>query len=200
MLPHLIEIDATGKYSDLRRGVRGLCARFPGAYWRGLDGERGYPVEFVEAMTEAGFLGALIPEEYGGGGASVAEASVILEEVNRSGGNAGVCHAQMYVMGALVRHGSAEQKERWLPALAEGELRLQAFGVTEPTAGSDTTRIQTRAERDGDDLCDHRAEDLDEPGGVFGSDAAAGADDAAGGGQEADGGAVAVSGGPAGGG
>ena len=146
-----VEIDTSGQYTELRRGVRGLCARFPGAYWRGLDGERGYPVAFVEAMTEAGFLGALIPEAYGGGGASVAEASVILEEVNRSGGNAGVCHAQMYVMGALVRHGSAEQKERWLPALAEGKLRLQAFGVTEPTAGSDTTRIQTRAERDGDD-------------------------------------------------
>ena len=146
-----VEIDTSSQYTDLRRGVRGLCARFPGAYWRGLDGERGYPVAFVEAMTEAGFLGALIPEAYGGGGASVAEASVILEEVNRSGGNAGVCHAQMYVMGALVRHGSAEQKERWLPALAEGKLRLQAFGVTEPTAGSDTTRIQTRAERDGDD-------------------------------------------------
>ena len=100
-------------------------------------------------MTESGFLAALIPEDYGGGGASIAEASVILEEVNRTGGNAGVCHAQMYIMGALVRHGSAEQKERWLPPLAEGRLRLQAFGVTEPNAGSDTTRIQTRAERDG---------------------------------------------------
>ncbi len=151
MSPRQTEIDTSERYAELRRGVQGLCARFPGAYWRGLDGERGYPTEFVEAMTEAGFLGALIPEAYGGGGASLAEASVILEEVNRSGGNAGVCHAQMYVMGALVRHGSAEQKERWLPALAEGKLRLQAFGVTEPTAGSDTTRIQTRAERDGDD-------------------------------------------------
>ena len=145
-----IEIDTTGQYSELRRGVQQLCARFGGEYWRRLDGERAYPVEFVEAMTAAGFLAALIPEEYGGGGASIAEASVILEEVNRSGGNAGVCHAQMYIMGALVRHGSAEQRERWLPPLAEGQLRLQAFGVTEPTAGSDTTRIQTRAERDGD--------------------------------------------------
>ncbi len=144
-----IELDTSERYSQLRRGVRQLCARFPSAYWRRLDGERGYPVEFVEAMTEAGFLAALIPEEYGGGGATVAEASVILEEVNRSGGNAGVCHAQMYVMGALARHGSAEQKERWLPPLADGKLRLQAFGVTEPTAGSDTTRIQTRAEREG---------------------------------------------------
>ena len=146
-----IEIDTTGQFSDLRRGVQQLCARFPGEYWRRLDGERAYPVAFVQAMTEAGFLGALIPEEYGGGGATVAEASVILEEINRSGGNAGVCHAQMYVMGALVRHGSAEQKKRWLPPLANGTLRLQAFGVTEPTAGSDTTRIQTRAERDRDD-------------------------------------------------
>ena len=145
-----IEIDTTGQYAELRRGVQQLCARFDGEYWRRLDGERGYPVEFVEAMTAAGFLAALIPEEYGGGGASIAEASVILEEVNRSGGNAGVCHAQMYIMGALVRHGSAEQRERWLPPLAEGQLRLQAFGVTEPTAGSDTTRIQTRADRDGD--------------------------------------------------
>ena len=151
MANHTIEIDTTGQCSELRRGVRQLCARFPGEYWRRLDGKRGYPVAFVEAMTEAGFLGALIPEECGGGGATVAEASVILEEINRSGGNAGVCHAQMYVMGALVRHGSAEQKERWLPSLAEGTLRLQAFGVTEPTAGSDTTRIQTRAVRDGDE-------------------------------------------------
>ena len=151
MSPPNVEIDTSGRYAELRRGVRGLCARFPGEYWRRLDAERGYPVAFVEAMTAAGFLGALIPEAYGDGGATVGEASVILEEVNRSGGNAGVCHAQMYVMGALVRHGSAEQKEQWLPALAEGELRLQAFGVTEPTAGSDTTRIQTRAVRDGDE-------------------------------------------------
>ncbi len=143
--------DATNQYPDLRRGVRQLCGRFPGTYWQRLDAERGYPIEFVEAMTESGFLAALIPEDYGGGGASIAEASVILEEVNRSGGNAGVCHAQMYIMGALVRHGSEEQKERWLPPLAEGRLRLQAFGVTEPNAGSDTTRIQTRAERDGDE-------------------------------------------------
>ena len=151
MTPAQIEIDTSGQFPELRRGVRQLCDRFPGPYWQRLDAERGYPVEFVEAMTAAGFLAALIPEAYGGGGASIAEASVILEEVNRSGGNAGVCHAQMYIMGALVRHGSAEQKERWLPPLAEGRLRLQAFGVTEPNAGSDTTRIQTRAERDGDE-------------------------------------------------
>ena len=151
MAPPQLEIDTSGQFPELRRGVRQLCDRFPGTYWQRLDAERGYPVEFVEAMTESGFLAALIPEAYGGGGASIAEASVILEEVNRSGGNAGVCHAQMYIMGALVRHGSAEQKERWLPPLAEGRLRLQAFGVTEPNAGSDTTRIQTRAERDGDE-------------------------------------------------
>ncbi len=149
MAPPQIEVDTSGQFPELRRGVRQLCDRFPGTYWQRLDAERGYPVEFVKAMTESGFLAALIPEAYGGGGASIAEASVILEEVNRSGGNAGVCHAQMYIMGALVRHGSAEQKERWLPPLAEGQLRLQAFGVTEPNAGSDTTRIQTRAERDG---------------------------------------------------
>ncbi|MCY4118531.1 MAG: acyl-CoA/acyl-ACP dehydrogenase [Caldilineaceae bacterium] len=151
MAPPQLEIDTSGKFPELRRGVRQLCDRFPGTYWQRLDAERGYPVEFVTAMTESGFLAALIPEEYGGGGASIAEASVILEEVNRSGGNAGVCHAQMYIMGALVRHGSPAQKERWLPPLAEGRLRLQAFGVTEPNAGSDTTRIQTRAERDGDE-------------------------------------------------
>ena len=147
MSPPEIEIDTTAKYPELRRGVRQLCARFPGEYWRRLDGERGYPVAFVEAMTAAGFLAALIPEEYGGGGATIAEASVILEEVNRSGGNAGVCHAQMYIMGALVRHGSAEQRERWLPPLAEGRLRLQAFGVTEPTAGR--TRRASRRGRSG---------------------------------------------------
>ncbi|MDE0180963.1 MAG: acyl-CoA/acyl-ACP dehydrogenase [Caldilineaceae bacterium] len=151
MAPPQLEIDTGGQFPELRRGVRQLCDRFPGTYWQHLDAERVYPVEFVTAMTESGFLAALIPEDYGGGGASIAEASVILEEVNRSGGNAGVCHAQMYIMGALVRHGSPAQKERWLPPLAEGRLRLQAFGVTEPNAGSDTTRIQTRAERDGDE-------------------------------------------------
>lgn len=142
---------ADDRFPELRRAVQRLCADFPGSYWQGIDRERAYPAAFVAAMTEAGFLAALIPEEYGGGGASIAEASVILEEINRSGANSGVCHAQMYVMGALLRHGSPEQKERWLPDIAAGNLRLQAFGVTEPTAGSDTTAIQTRAERDGDD-------------------------------------------------
>ncbi|RME50849.1 MAG: acyl-CoA dehydrogenase, partial [Caldilineae bacterium] len=146
---------ANDRYPELRRAVRRLCERFPGPYWQRLDAEEAYPTEFVQAMTEAGFLAALIPEAYGGGGASIAEASVILEEVNRSGGNAGVCHAQMYIMGALVRHGSEEQKRRWLPEIAAGRLRLQAFGVTEPTVGSDTTRIQTRAERQGDHYIIH---------------------------------------------
>lgn len=146
-----VEIDSRQRHPQLRRAVRQLCAQFPGEYWRQLDAARAYPQEFVQALTDAGYLAALIPEAYGGGGASIAEASVILEEINRSGGNAGACHAQMYVMGALLRHGSPAQKEQWLPPIAQGELRLQAFAVTEPTAGSDTTRIRTRAERAGDD-------------------------------------------------
>ena len=137
-------------YQFLRDGVRQLCQRFPGEYWQTLEEAQAYPTEFVQAMTEAGYLAALIPETYGGGEATIAEASVILEEVNRSGGNAAVCHAQMYIMGTLLRHGSPEQKERYLPQIASGALRLQAFGVTEPDAGSDTTRIQTRAVRQGD--------------------------------------------------
>jgi acyl-CoA dehydrogenase len=130
--------------------VRDLCARFPDAYWRQLDAQRAYPEAFVRAFTEAGYLAALIPEQYGGSGLGVAEASIIVEEINRAGGNAAACHAQMYVMGTLLRHGSERQKERYLPAIARGALRLQAFGVTEPTAGSDTTRIRTFAERRGD--------------------------------------------------
>ena len=142
---------ADGRYPELRKAVQRLCTDFPGPYWQAMDADRAYPTAFVQAMTEAGFLAALIPEEYGGGGATIAEASAILEEINRSGANGGVCHAQMYTMGALVRHGSPEQKKRWLPEIAAGRLRLQAFGVTEPTAGSDTTAIQTRAVRDGDE-------------------------------------------------
>ena len=131
---------------EIREAVRALCARFDGAYWRSLE-PNAYPAEFVAALTEAGWLAALIPEAYGGGGLSLTDASVILEEINASGGNAAACHAQMYTMGALLRHGSEEQKQRWLPPIARGELRLQAFGVTEPTVGSDTTRIQTTAAR-----------------------------------------------------
>ncbi len=136
----------TSEHDDLRAGVREVVERFDGAYWRSLEPDR-YPEEFVTALTEAGFLGALVPEEYGGGGATITEASVILEEISASGGNPSACHAQMYIMGTLLRHGSEEQKQRYLPAIADGSLRLQAFGVTEPSAGSETTRIRTRAER-----------------------------------------------------
>jgi alkylation response protein AidB-like acyl-CoA dehydrogenase len=135
---------------EIRTGVRELCARFPGEYWRDVDRREAYPDEFVRALTEAGWLAALIPAEYGGAGLGLGQAAVILEEINRSGANAGACHAQMYVMGTLLRHGSDEQKQRYLPAIAGGELRLQAFGVTEPDAGLDTTAIRTRARRDGD--------------------------------------------------
>jgi acyl-CoA dehydrogenase len=134
-------------HQDLRRGVRDLCNAFPDAYWRELDAARAYPDAFVRALTEAGYLAALIPEQYGGSGLGVTEASIILEEVNRSGGNAGACHAQMYTMGTILRHGSEEQKQRYLPRIASGEVRLQAFGVTEPTVGSDTTSIRTFAEK-----------------------------------------------------
>ena len=135
---------------SIRSAVREVCAKYPGEYWRDLDQRREYPEAFVKELTDLGWLAALIPEQYGGGGLGIAEASVILEEINRSGGNAGVCHAQMYIMGILLRHGSDEQKERYLPKIASGELRLQAFGVTEPNAGSETTRIETTAVRKGD--------------------------------------------------
>ncbi len=134
----------------LAAAVREICSRFGDEYWRKADQARAYPQEFVAALTEAGYLACLIPEEYGGAGLGLAEAGTILEEINRSGGNAAACHAQMYTMGTLLRHGSLEQKARFLPAIASGELRLQAFAVTEPDAGSDTTRIRTFAERMGD--------------------------------------------------
>ncbi|MEA2208394.1 MAG: acyl-CoA dehydrogenase [Solirubrobacteraceae bacterium] len=133
----------------IRDAVRALCADFPGEYWRALEPD-GYPSEFVAALTEKGWLAALIPEEYGGSGLALGTASTILEEICASGANAGACHAQMYTMGTLLRHGSSEQKQRWLRPIAAGELRLQAFAVTEPDAGSDTTQIKTRAERSGD--------------------------------------------------
>ena len=135
--------------AHLRQAVSELCARFTGEYWRKVDDARGYPEEFVKALTEAGWLAALIPEEYGGSGLGITEASIILEEVNRSGGNSGACHAQMYIMGTLLRHGSEEQKRKYLPKIASGELRLQAFGVTEPNTGTDTTRLKTMAVRNG---------------------------------------------------
>ncbi len=137
----------TEQHEELRQGVREVCARFPDSYWRELDAKREYPEEFVEAMTEAGYLGALIPEEYGGLGLSLVETTIILEEINRSGGNAQPAHAQVYTMGTLLRHGSEEQKREYLPKIASGEIRLQAFGVTEPEAGTDTTSLRTTARR-----------------------------------------------------
>ena len=141
-----MRLSSNSEYDDLRSAVREVCDRFPGEYWRGLEPDR-YPEEFVAALTDAGYLGALIPEEYGGGGATLTEASIILEEVSASGGNPSACHAQMYIMGTLLRHGSEAQKEQYLPQLADGSLRLQAFAVTEPGAGSETTRIRTKAEK-----------------------------------------------------
>jgi acyl-CoA dehydrogenase len=142
----LIRMD-TKHLSELRDGVRELCNHFPNEYWRRVDRERLYPEEFVNSLTDAGYLAALIPEEYGGAGLGVLEASVILEGINRSGGNAAACHAQMYTMGTLLRHGSEEQKRKYLPEIAVGKIRLQAFGVTEPNSGTDTTKIQTQATR-----------------------------------------------------
>ena len=140
----------TDKYHDIRDAVRALCATFPDEYHRGIDEKRGYPEAFVDALTKAGWLAALIPQEYGGSGLGLTEASVIMEEINRSGGNSGACHGQMYNMGTLLRHGSPAQKQRYLPRIATGELRLQSMGVTEPTTGTDTTRIKTTAVRQGD--------------------------------------------------
>ena len=141
---------AVGDLAQIRAAVRALCAAFPGEYWRALDRERGYPSEFVKALTEAGFLSALIPEQYGGSGLSLIEAVAILEEIHACGCNGAACHAQMYTMATLLRHGSAAQKARWLPLIARGELRLQAFAVTEPTSGSDTLALATTARREGD--------------------------------------------------
>jgi acyl-CoA dehydrogenase len=137
-------------YPEVRDLVRRICKDFPGSYWRKLDDQQAYPTEFVAALTKAGLLSALIPEEYGGLGLPLSAAAATLEEIHASGCNAGACHAQMYIMGTLLRHGNAEQKQRYLPGIAAGDLRLQAFGVTEPTTGSDTTRLKTRAEREGD--------------------------------------------------
>jgi acyl-CoA dehydrogenase len=138
------------QYEEVRAGVRALCAQFPDEYFRKVDLARGYPTEFVNALTQAGWLAALIPVEYGGSGLSLAEASVIMEEINRSGGNSGACHGQMYVMNVLVRHGSERQKQQYLTKIASGELRLQSMAVTEPTTGTDTTKLKTTATRKGD--------------------------------------------------
>jgi len=143
------------EHEMIRKSVRSLCERFPEEYWRETDEKEEYPTAFVQALTQEGWLSVLIPEEYGGAGLGMKEAAIILEEINRSGGNAGACHAQMYTMGAVLRHGNDDQKQRYLPKIASGELRLQAFGITEPTAGSDTTSIQTFAERKGDKYVVH---------------------------------------------
>ena len=145
-----LQIEVGEDYPDIRESVRRVCADYPGAYWRKLEENEAYPTEFVRALTQAGYLGALIPEEYGGSGMPLRAAAVILEEIHSSGCNAGACHAQMYTMGTLLRHGSEAQKRRFLPEIASGALRLQAFGVTEPTSGTDTTKLKTRATREGD--------------------------------------------------
>ena len=137
-------------FSDIRESVAKLCAQFPGEYWRKLDRDMAYPKEFVQALIDAGYLSVLIPEEYGGSGLKLSAAAAILEEIQRAGCNGGACHAQMYTMGTLLRHGNEEQKAKWLPRIASGELRLQAFGVTEPTSGTDTSSLKTFAKREGD--------------------------------------------------
>ena len=143
-------IELNQEQEAIRGAVREICRDYPDAYWRQVDKDQVYPEAFVQALTEAGWLAALIPEEYGGAGLGITEASLILEAINQCGGNSAACHAQMYIMGALLQHGSPEQKRRWLPGIAAGEVRMQAFGVTEPNAGSETTRIQTTAVRRGD--------------------------------------------------
>ena len=143
----LINVPVGEDYPEIREAVRRVCARFPAEYWRKLDADEAYPTEFINALTEAGFLAALIPEEYGGTGMPLRAAAVILEEVSTAGCHAAAGHAQMYTMGTVLRHGSAQQKQKYLPEIAAGRLRLQAFAVTEPTTGSDTTQLKTRAER-----------------------------------------------------
>jgi acyl-CoA dehydrogenase len=146
-----VSMDLGEDYPEIRESVRRICADFPGSYWRDLDEKEAYPSDFVQAMTDAGFLSALIPEEYGGAGLPLRAAGVVLEEIHACGGNAGATHAQMYTMGTVLRHGSAAQKSLYLPQIASGALRLQAFGVTEPTSGTDTTKLKTRAVREGDE-------------------------------------------------
>ncbi len=145
-----MDFEFTTEQENIRRAIAEICRDFPGTYWQELDAEARYPQEFVDALTAGGWLAALIPEAYGGIGVGVVEASIIMEEINRSGGNGAACHAQMYIMGTLLRHGSDAQKRRYLPGIASGKIRLQAFGVTEPNAGSDSTRIETRAVREGE--------------------------------------------------
>jgi len=145
-----VRIDLGENWTDIRTQIRKICTDFPGSYWRGLEDEQAYPTDFVQALTESGYLSALIPEAYGGAGLPLGAAAAILEEIHANDCNAGACHAQMYIMGTLLRHGSPLQKDQYLPQIASGKLRLQAFGVTEPTSGTDTTQLKTRAQRDGD--------------------------------------------------
>ena len=141
----MIEQTSSNNFPEIRDAIRSLCAEFPDEYFRKVDEARAYPEQFVDALTKAGWLAALIPQEYGGSGLGLTEASVIMEEINRCGGNSGACHGQMYNMGTLLRHGSKAQKEKYLPRIASGEWRLQSMGVTEPTTGTDTTKIKTSA-------------------------------------------------------
>ena len=150
MLQSPMTSSTSESFPEIREGVRALCANYPGAYWRELDARRAYPEDFVKELTAAGYLAALIPEDYGGSGLPLAAGAAILEEIQKSGCNGAACHAQMYTMGTVLRHGSAAQKQRYLPAIAEGSLRLQAFGVTEPTSGTDTLSLSTTARREGD--------------------------------------------------
>ena len=140
----------TDEYADIREQVQKLCAQYPGEYWRELDTARAYPTDFVKALTEAGYLSVLIPEEFGGSGLGITAAAAIMEEIQKSGCNGGACHAQMYTMGTVLRHGSDEQKQKYLPGIASGELRMQAFGVTEPTSGTDTLSLRTTAVKNAD--------------------------------------------------
>ena len=149
-IPDSIQVAAGEDYTEIRESIRSICANFSGKYWRDLEEKEAYPTEFVKTLTEAGYLAALIPEQYGGSGMQLRAAAAILEEIHANGCNAGACHAQMYIMGTLLRHGSEAQKSLYLPQIASGALRLQAFGVTEPTTGTDTTKLKTRAVRVGD--------------------------------------------------
>ena len=173
------------EFHDIRDAVAKLCAQFPGEYWRKLDRQMAYPKEFVDALTEAGYLSVLIPEEYGGSGLKLSAAAAILEEIQRAGCNGGGCHAQMYTMGTVLRHGNDAQKAKYLPGIASGELRLQAFGVTEPTSGTDTSSLKTVAQARRRPLRRQRPEDLDQPRRTFRPDDPAGAHHAEGTGQEA---------------
>ncbi len=147
----MTSFDPTAEYAAIREGVARVCAEFPGTYWRDLDARRAYPIDFVNALIREGYLAAMIPEEYGGSGLNLSASAVILEEIHRNGCNAAACHAQMYTMGTVLRHGNAEQKQQYLPGIADGSLRLQAFGVTEPTSGTDTLALKTTARREGDE-------------------------------------------------